>query len=149
MRANGYVIHVTPTIWSIVVESHALRKSWAVTMTVLGVVTKNVKQSVLNLWKKRCHSVDTSKQCHVARTRAECDKILPACSHRCQSRCGQPCTKQCQEYVKRTDWPCGHEVTIACSANPLWGHFGMWSPVLWKVWRVSNGSGAQTVRIEV
>lgn len=73
MRANGYVIHVTPTIWSIVVESHALRKSWAVTMTVLGVVTKNVKQSVLNLWKKRCHSVDTSKQCHVARTRAECN----------------------------------------------------------------------------
>ena len=57
MRANGYVIHVTPTIWSIVVESHALRKSWAVTMTVLDVVTKNVKQSVLNLWKKRCHSV--------------------------------------------------------------------------------------------
>lgn len=73
MRANGYVIHVTPTIWSIVVESHALRKSWAVTMTVLGVVTKNVKQPVLNLWKKRCHSVDTSKQCHVARTRAECN----------------------------------------------------------------------------
>lgn len=63
MRANGYVIHVTPTIWSIVVETHALRKSWAVTMTVLGVVTINVRQSVVNLWKKRSHSVDTSKQC--------------------------------------------------------------------------------------
>lgn len=73
MRASGYVIHVTPSIWSIVVESHALRKSWAVTMTVLGVVTKSVKQTVLNLWKKHCHSVDTSKQCDVARTRAECN----------------------------------------------------------------------------
>ena len=98
------------------------------------------KQTVL------CGKDSSRVQC-----REQCDKILPACSHRCQSRCGQPCTKQCQEYVKRTDWPCGHEVTIACPAqpNPLWGHFGMWSPVLWKVWRVSNGSGTQTVRIEV
>ena len=50
--------------------------------------------------------------------KGQCDKILPTCSHRCQSRCGAPCTKKCQELVKRTDWPCGHEVTIACSATP-------------------------------
>ena len=47
----------------------------------------------------------------------QCDKILP-CSHRCQSYCGETCTRKCQELVKRTDWPCGHEVTIACSATP-------------------------------
>ncbi|KAK2554522.1 NFX1-type zinc finger-containing protein 1 [Acropora cervicornis] len=51
------------------------------------------------------------------RCRERCDKILPTCSHRCQSGCGEPCTKQCQELEKRTDWPCGHEVTIACSAT--------------------------------
>ena len=60
----------------------------------------------------RCGKDSSRVQC-----RERCDKILPACSHRCQSRCGQPCTKQCQEYVKRTDWPCGHEVSIACSAT--------------------------------
>ena len=47
----------------------------------------------------------------------KCEKVLP-CSHRCQSHCGQPCTRECQELVKRTDWPCGHEVSIACSATP-------------------------------
>ena len=60
----------------------------------------------------RCGKDSSRVQC-----RERWDKILPACSHRCQSRCGQPCTKQCQEYVKRTNWPCGHEVTIACSAT--------------------------------
>ena len=60
----------------------------------------------------RCGKDSSRVQC-----KERCDKILPACSHRCQSRCGQPCTKQCQEYVKRTNWPCGHEVTIACSAT--------------------------------
>ncbi|KAJ7380470.1 NFX1-type zinc finger-containing protein 1 [Desmophyllum pertusum] len=47
-----------------------------------------------------------------------CDKMLSTCAHRCQSHCGKPCTAKCQELVKRTDWPCGHEVTIACSATP-------------------------------
>ena len=46
-----------------------------------------------------------------------CEKKL-ACHHRCQEKCGKPCTKQCKELVKRSDWPCGHEVTIACSATP-------------------------------
>ena len=62
-------------------------------------------------------TVPCGKDSSRVQCRERCDKILPACSHRCQSRCGQPCTKQCQEYVKRTDWPCGHEVTIACSAT--------------------------------
>ena len=59
----------------------------------------------------RC-GMDSSR----VRCREQCDKILPKCSHRCQSRCGEPCTKQCQELEKRTNWPCGHEVTVACSA---------------------------------
>ena len=50
--------------------------------------------------------------------RVMCDKKLP-CFHRCQSYCSQPCTRKCQELVKRKDWPCGHEVEIACSATPL------------------------------
>ena len=72
MGVNGYVILMTPTIWSIVVESHALRKSRDVTMTVLSFVIKSVKHTVLSLWKKHCRSVDTRKQYAVARTRAEC-----------------------------------------------------------------------------
>ena len=47
-----------------------------------------------------------------------CDKIL-SCGHRCQTYCKKPCTTECQELVKRTDSPCGHEVTIACSASPV------------------------------
>ncbi|KAL9958948.1 hypothetical protein ACROYT_G036026 [Oculina patagonica] len=47
-----------------------------------------------------------------------CDEIL-SCGHRCQAYCRRPCTTECQELVKRKDWPCGHEVTIACSATPL------------------------------
>ena len=73
MRVNGYVILMTPSIWSIAVESHALRKSRDVTMTVLSFVTNSVKQTVLSLWKKHCRPVDTSKQYNVARTPAECD----------------------------------------------------------------------------
>ena len=46
-----------------------------------------------------------------------CDKNL-SCGHSCQSYCKRPCTVECQELVKRIDWPCGHEVTIACSATP-------------------------------
>ena len=46
-----------------------------------------------------------------------CEKDLP-CSHRCQEKCGKPCTRRCQELVKRSDWPCKHEVTVACSATP-------------------------------
>ena len=46
-----------------------------------------------------------------------CEKNLP-CGHRCQEKCGKPCTRRCQDLVKRSDWPCKHEVTVACSATP-------------------------------
>ena len=46
-----------------------------------------------------------------------CHKIL-SCGHNCQSYCNKPCTTECTELVKRRDWPCGHEVTIACFATP-------------------------------
>ena len=46
-----------------------------------------------------------------------CSNIL-SCNHRCQNYCQRPCTTECMELVKRTDWPCGHEVTVACSATP-------------------------------
>ena len=46
-----------------------------------------------------------------------CEKDL-SCGHRCQSKCGESCTEKCREIVKKTDWPCGHHVFIACSATP-------------------------------
>lgn len=73
MPVKGYVILMTPSIWSIAVESHALRKSRDVTMTALSSVTKSVKQTALSLWKKHCRPVDTSRQYVVAWTREECD----------------------------------------------------------------------------
>ncbi|XP_046846173.1 NFX1-type zinc finger-containing protein 1-like [Xenia sp. Carnegie-2017] len=45
-----------------------------------------------------------------------CEKTL-ACGHRCQAKCSKPCTKDCQELVKKTDFSCGHENTMACSAT--------------------------------
>ena len=51
-----------------------------------------------------------------AECKERCDEIL-ACGHRCQGYCSKPCTIKCKELVKKTDWPCGHEVTIACSAT--------------------------------
>ena len=47
-----------------------------------------------------------------------CEKKLPQCGHQCQNLCGEPCTKNCKKRVKRRDWPCGHDVTVACSAKP-------------------------------
>lgn len=47
-----------------------------------------------------------------------CEKKLPQCGHQCQNLCGEPCTKNCKKLVKRRDWPCGHDVTVACSAKP-------------------------------
>ena len=58
---------------------------------------------------------DTSVR--MLKCKERCEKALP-CGHQCQGYCGAPCTKKCQELVKRTDWPCGHEATIACSATP-------------------------------
>ena len=46
-----------------------------------------------------------------------CEKDL-SCGHRCQSKCGESCTEECREIVKKTDWLCGHLVSIACSATP-------------------------------
>ena len=46
-----------------------------------------------------------------------CEKDL-SCGHRCQSKCGESCTEKCREIVKKTYWPCGHHVSIACSATP-------------------------------
>ena len=46
-----------------------------------------------------------------------CEKDL-SCGHRCQSKCGESCTEKCREIVKKTDWLCGHLVSIACSATP-------------------------------
>ena len=47
-----------------------------------------------------------------------CKKTLSKCGHRCQAHCGAPCTTKCTELVKKSDWPCGHAATIACSATP-------------------------------
>ena len=49
---------------------------------------------------------------------AHCEKILPRCGHRCQNRCGEPCAQKCQTLVKKTKFPCRHDVTVACSTNP-------------------------------
>ena len=46
-----------------------------------------------------------------------CSKILK-CGHNCQSYCKKPCTTECQVLVKKNDWSCGHDVTIACCATP-------------------------------
>ncbi|XP_020600662.1 NFX1-type zinc finger-containing protein 1-like isoform X1 [Orbicella faveolata] len=51
-----------------------------------------------------------------AECKERCDKIL-SCGHRCQNYCTKPCATECKELVKKTDWPCGHEVTIACAAT--------------------------------
>ena len=47
-----------------------------------------------------------------------CSKIL-SCGHSCQNNCKQRCTTECNKLVKRSNWPCGHLVPIACSATPV------------------------------
>lgn len=59
----------------------------------------------------RCDTNPKTVKC-----RLRCEKSLP-CGHQCQAYCGDPCTIKCQERVKRTDWPCGHGATTACSAT--------------------------------
>ena len=56
----------------------------------------------------------------VSRVKCElqCEKFLPKCGHRCLASCGEPCTTKCNERVKKSDWPCGHDVTTTCSAIP-------------------------------
>lgn len=41
-----------------------------------------------------------------------CPDTLP-CHHRCQGKCGQECTVECHELVKRM-WLCGHEAQEEC-----------------------------------
>ena len=52
----------------------------------------------------------------IAKCKEQCEKTL-VCGHRCQAKCGAPCTKECMELVKKTDFSCGHENTLACSAT--------------------------------
>ncbi|XP_031554354.1 NFX1-type zinc finger-containing protein 1-like isoform X2 [Actinia tenebrosa] len=69
-----------------------------------------------------CNHVKKNARCSDNPNHVKCDERCPKllkCGHRCQARCGEPCTSSCKELVKRSDWPCGHEVTIACSASPL------------------------------
>ena len=64
-----------------------------------------------HILKMECSADPKDAEC-----KERCDKILP-CGHCCQSYCSKPCTTKCKELVKKADWPCGHEVTIACSAT--------------------------------
>ena len=67
----------------------------------------------------QCGHTQTMK-CRLDAKRMECKercKKTLDCGHQCQSKCGQPCTSSCQERVKKSDWSCGHEVTVACSST--------------------------------
>ena len=67
----------------------------------------------------QCGHTQTMK-CRLDVKRVECkercEKTLH-CGHQCQSKCGQPCTSSCQELVKKSDWSCGHQGTVACSST--------------------------------
>ena len=52
----------------------------------------------------------------IAKCEEQCANTL-VCGHGCQAKCGTPCTKECMELVKKTDFSCGHENTLACSAT--------------------------------
>lgn len=57
-----------------------------------------------------------SDNVQLAKCRERCEKTL-SCGHRCQAYCSEPCTIQCMEMVKKTDFSCDHENTLACSAT--------------------------------
>ena len=63
--------------------------------------------------------ITCSEDVNKVKCKERCDKTLP-CGHRCQNRCSEPCTTKCNEFKKisRANWPCEHEVTIACWATP-------------------------------
>ena len=61
----------------------------------------------------RCGSDLNRIQC-----KTQCEKVLPRCGHRCQKRCGEPCTQKCQTLVKKSEWPCRHDVRVACCTTP-------------------------------
>ena len=52
-----------------------------------------------------------------AKCEEQCEEIL-CCGHRCQSKCGAPCTKRCMETVKKTGWSCGHDNIVPCCSTP-------------------------------
>lgn len=69
-----------------------------------------------------CSHVKKNARCSNNPHSVKCDERCIGsliCGHQCQARCGEPCTTACQELVKRSDWPCGHQATIACSASLL------------------------------
>ena len=103
-----------PCVKKIVGCDHTCSKlCWQKCDTYCKVVVKKALPSCGHKATVKCGDDLKKVQCRVT-----CDKKLP-CFHRCQSYCSQPCTRKCQELVKRKDWPCGHEVEIACSATPL------------------------------
>ena len=57
-----------------------------------------------------------SDDVRTAKCKERCKKKL-VCGHQCQAACSAPCTKKCMELVKKTDFSCGHENTMACSAT--------------------------------
>ena len=103
-----------PCVKKIVGCDHTCSKlCWQECDTYCKVVVEKALPSCGHKATVKCGDDLKKVQCRVT-----CDKKLP-CFHRCQSYCSQPCTRKCQELVKRKDWPCGHEVEIACSATPL------------------------------
>ena len=102
-----------PCVKKIVGCDHTCSKlCWQKCDTYCQVVVEKALPSCGHKTTVKCGDDLKKVQCRVT-----CDKKLP-CFHRCQSYCSQPCTRKCQELVKRKDWPCGHEVEIACSATP-------------------------------
>jgi hypothetical protein len=57
-----------------------------------------------------------SDDVNIAKCKEQCVKTL-VCGHRCQAKCSASCTKKCMELVKKTDFSCGHDNTLACSAT--------------------------------
>ncbi|XP_033104281.1 NFX1-type zinc finger-containing protein 1-like [Anneissia japonica] len=53
----------------------------------------------------------------VAKCLYVCLKKLP-CGHDCEQKCYETCDEnKCKIIVKKTNWSCGHEVTVACSTG--------------------------------
>ena len=64
---------------------------------------------------------EKTMECSVEADTVECKEScteLLSCGHKCRGICGKPCIQECSEMVKRSDWSCGHKVTVECSATP-------------------------------
>ena len=60
--------------------------------------------------------------CHLppshATCRDNCERMLK-CGHKCTGICGKPCNQEtCVEMTRKSDWPCGHTVTVRCCDGP-------------------------------